>query len=264
MTHDASTNEPAVLVERRGAVSIVTLNRPHAFNAADETLHGALAAVWPELAADDSIGAIVLTGAGAAFSGGGDLHLLDRMVHDHDLRVRIMTEAADIVRAMTAVPAPIVAAVNGPAVGLGCSLAAMADLVLIEESAYFADPHAALGLVAADGAALTWPSLMSLVRAKEYILLGERIRATTAVELGLANRVVADGSSLTEALAVAERLAGLPPQSVRETKKILNRAIRRAVADDLSDAVARETESFDEPAFQANLRGMLDRMNRKR
>ena len=184
------------------------------------------------------------------------------MVGDVELRKTIMEEGMTIVRAMTAVRVPIVAAVNGPAVGLGCSLASMSDIVLIEEQAYFADPHVALGLVAADGGALTWPLLTSLLRAKEYLLLGDRLPAAEAVTLGLANRVVPTGESKAQAVALAHRLAALPPQSVRETKALLNRAVRAAVESVLEEAIASETESFEEPAFQANLARMLDRSRR--
>src|SRR4029450_10554735 len=117
---------------------------------------------------DPETRAIVLTGAGRAFSGGGDLNLLERMSNDVKLRAAIMAEGADTAGSMTAVRVPIIAAVNGPAVGLGCSLASMSDIVLVEEHAYFADPHVALGLVAAAGGALMWPLLTSLLRAKEY------------------------------------------------------------------------------------------------
>jgi len=242
-----------------GPVRVVTLNRPAAYNAADEALHGAIATVWPELDADPEVGAIVLTGAGAAFSGGGDLDLLQRMTDDPALRAAIMAEGGDIVRGMTAVRVPIVAAVNGPAVGLGCSLASMCDIVLVEEQAYFADPHVALGLVAADGGAVMWPMLTSLLRAKEYILLGDRLPAEDAVRIGVANRVVPTGTSLEAAVALAHRLAALPPQAVRETKALLNQAVRHAVESLLTDALATETASFDEPAFRANLERMRTR-----
>ncbi len=135
----------------------------------------------------------------------------------------------------------------------------MSDIVLIEEHAYFADPHVALGLVAADGGALIWPLLTSLLRAKEYILLGERLAAADAVACGLANRVVPRGRSREAALELAQRLAALPPQSVRETKALLNSAVRAAVESYLPGAIATETASFDEPAFRANLARMLDR-----
>jgi enoyl-CoA hydratase len=248
-----------LLVEARGAIRIVTLNRPDALNATNAALHGALARVWPELDADDDVAAIVLTGAGTAFSAGGDLGLLDAMVHDTALRAAVMAVGAEIVRAMTAVRVPIIAAVNGPAVGLGCSLAGMSDIVLVEEHAYFADPHVALGLVAADGGALTWPLMTSLLRAKEYILLGDRLPAHEAVQLGVANRVVPTGTSVDEAVALAERFAALPPQSLRETKALLNASVRRAVDALLDTAIATESASFDEPAFQAN----LERMRRR-
>ena len=175
------------------------------------------------------------------------------MVRDARLRDAIMTEAAEIVRAMTSVRVPIIAAVNGPAVGLGCSLAAMSDLVIVEEQAYFADPHVALGLVAADGGGLTWPFLTSLLRAKEFILLGDRLPAADALQLGLANRVVPAGTAVTVALELAERMAGLPPQALRESKALLNRALQHAVSSWLPAAVAAESASFEEPAFQGNL-----------
>jgi len=248
-----------LLVEARGGVRLVTLNRPDAMNAANETLHGELARIWRELDADPEVRAIVLTGSGGAFSAGGDLHLLDRMVHDTALRAAIMAEGVEIVRAMTSVRVPIISAVNGPAVGLGCSLASMSDLVVVEEHAYFADPHVALGLVAADGGALVWPLLTSLLRAKEFILLGDRLRAADALQLGLANRVVPTGTSVTVALELAERFVALAPQAVVETKKVLNDALRRAVATVLDDAIAAETASFEEPAFQQN----LERMRRR-
>jgi enoyl-CoA hydratase len=261
MTSTTSTRGPGdeLVVEAQGAVRVVVLNRPAALNAADEALHGELGRIWRELDADPDVRAIVLTGNGSAFSAGGDLQLLERMAADEALRAAIMAEAAEIVRTMTSVRVPIVAAVNGPAVGLGCSLASMCDVVIVEEQAYFADPHVALGLVAADGGAVMWPLLTSLLRAKEYILLGERLPAADAVALGLANRVVPRGASRGAALEVAERLAALPPQSVRETKVLLNNAVRAAVESCLAGAIATETASFDEPAFRANLARMLDR-----
>jgi enoyl-CoA hydratase len=248
-----------LLLEARGSVRIVTLNRPHAYNAANPPLHRELAGVWPDLAADPGVSAVVLTGAGAAFSAGGDLELLSRMSADPALRAEIMEEGGAIVRGMTSLPVPIVAAVNGPAVGLGCSLASLCDLVVMEEQAYLADPHVALGLVAADGGALSWPLLTGLLRAREFILLGDRLPAEDALHMGLANRVVPKGEALACALALAERLAALPPQSVRETKALLNAALRRAVDTQLDAALARETESFDEPAFRSNLERMLRR-----
>jgi enoyl-CoA hydratase len=257
--NDAGNQDDALLLEERGAVRVLTLNRPDALNAANESLHGALADVWSRLDEDAEARAVVITGAGRAFSGGGDLHLLDRMTDDTALRARIMEEAGAIVRGMTSVRVPIIAAVNGPAVGLGCSLASMSDIVLVEEHAYFSDPHVMLGLVAGDGGAVMWPLLTSLLRAKEYIFLGERVPAEEAVRLGIANRVVPSGTSVEAALELADRIAALPPQAVRETKALLNRSVNGAVEALLTTAIATETASFDEPAFRANLARMLGR-----
>jgi enoyl-CoA hydratase len=251
--------EPIVIDQGDDGVSVVTLNRPDALNAADEELHGAIASLWSQLAELPECRAVVITGAGSAFSAGGDLSLLERMCGDPGLRSRIMAEAADIVRALASFPLPLVAAVNGPAVGLGCSLAALSDLVVMEESAYLADPHVTLGLVAGDGGALTWPLNMGLQRVKEWLLLGGRIGAAQALEFGLANRVVPDGQAVSEARKLAQRLAKLPPQAVRETRRILNQPLVARVDAALDDIMDAESESFDEPAFRKGLARLLAR-----
>ena len=135
----------------------------------------------------------------------------------------------------------------------------MSDLVIMEEHAYFADPHVSLGLVAADGGALTWPFLTSLLRAKEFLLLGDRLPARDALQLGLANRVVESGAALGAAIELAERMAALPPQALRETMALLDAAVKSAVGSLLSVAITTETASFDEPAFRANLAKLLRR-----
>ncbi len=184
---------PSLLVETNGAVRVVTLNRPDALNATDEELHGALEAVWRQLADDADARVVVLTGHGRAFSAGGDLLLLERMSVDEELRSRVLAEAGRLVRQIVQFPLPVMAAVNGPAVGLGCTLASLCDVVIVEEHAYFADPHLAIGLVAGDGGVVSWPGLVGLQRAKEFIFTGDRIPAQRAYEIGLANRVVPTG-----------------------------------------------------------------------
>jgi enoyl-CoA hydratase/carnithine racemase len=245
------TQSDAVLVAADGPVRIVTLNRPDTLNATDAELHGAITRVWGELASDADARAVVLTGAGTAFSAGGDFGLLQNMVDDVELRSATIDEGKALVRSMLALEVPIVGAVNGPAVGLGCSLVSLCDLVLIAEDAYLADPHVVLGLVAADGGAIVWPFLTGLLRAKEHLFLGSRITAKEAVEAGLATRVSAD--PVAEALELAHRLAQLPPQSVVETKRILNAGLRSAVETMIDDAMGAEWQSFDTPEFRANL-----------
>ena len=248
-----SSVEPLIVDKDDDGIVLVTLNRPETLNAANEQLHGAVADVWTRIAAMAGARAVVLTGAGTAFCAGGDLDLLARMTEDPDLRARIMSEAATLVRTMIACPLPIVAAVNGPAVGLGCSLASLSDLVVMEEDAYLADPHVAVGLVAGDGGALTWPLNMGLQRSKEFLLLGTQISAQQALALGLANRVVGAGEAVGEAHDLAKRLADLPPQALQETRRVLNQPLVARIEEALDDVLAAEMASFDEDSFRANL-----------
>jgi enoyl-CoA hydratase len=241
----------AVVVTTDGPVRIVTLNRPDTLNATDAELHHAITAVWDDLARDADARAVVLTGAGTAFSAGGDFGLLQNMIDDVEVRAATLDEGKTLVRSMLALEIPIVGAVNGPAVGLGCSLVSLCDLVLIAPNAHLADPHVALGLVAADGGAIAWPFLTGLLRAKEHLFLGTRISAEEAVAAGLATRISAD--PLGEAVELAHRIAKLPPQAVVETKRILNAGLRSAMDQLLDDGIAAESRSFDTPELQANL-----------
>jgi enoyl-CoA hydratase len=241
---------PELLIEARGAVRIVTLNRPEALNATNHALHIGLINVWRHLAADPEVRAVVITGAGRAFSAGGDMDHLHAVRLDPALREQEITHAGDLVREMVACPLPVVAAVNGPAVGLGCNLAVLSDVVLIAEGAFLADPHVGIGLTAADGGAPTWPMFMSLLRAKEYLFTGDRINAETAVQLGMANRVVPAGQLLDEAVALAQRFAAQPRQAIQSTKKALNIHLQRAVLGVLEYALAEEYKSFDDPEHQ--------------
>jgi enoyl-CoA hydratase len=237
---------PELLVEDRGnGIRLVTLNRPDAFNASNKALHGSLIKVWAPLAADPDARVVVLTGAGKAFSAGGDMNHLAACQEDVELRRGEINNARRLVMAMVDFPLPVVAAVNGPAVGLGCSLAALSDIVLIAEDTYMADPHVSAGLTAADGGAPSWPLLMSLLKAKEYLLTGDRIPAAEAVAIGLANRTVPRDELLPAALALAARLAAQPAHALRTTKKALNMHLSRAVAGILEYALAEEFISFD-------------------
>ncbi|MGV2581099.1 UNVERIFIED_CONTAM: enoyl-CoA hydratase/isomerase family protein [Mycobacterium avium subsp. hominissuis] len=251
--------EPDLLIEERDAIRVVTLNRPEALNATNEPLHIALQSVWRHLAADEDARAVVLTGAGRAFSAGGDFQHFVELWDDRPRRRREIEGARRLLTEMVDFPLPVVAAVNGPAVGLGCNLAVLSDVVLIAESAYMADPHVSVGLTAADGGAPTWPLLMSMLRAKEYLLTSEPIPAEQAVALGLANRVVPDADLLDQALAVAQRIAKLPPQAVQSTKRALNMHIKRAIAGVLEYALSEEYDSFETAEHQALVNRFLER-----
>ena len=153
-----SAESPAtdvLTVSEDGPVRIVRLNRPQALNAIDEVLHTALTDIWQQLDSDREARAVVITGEGRAFTAGGDMGLLQLMSEDLETRDRVLGESARIMQDMIGFRLPLVAAVNGPAVGLGCSLAMLSDTVFMEESAYLADPHVPVGLVAGDAAVLS-------------------------------------------------------------------------------------------------------------
>ncbi len=241
-------------VRAEGPLRIVTLNRPSKYNAVNDPLHAGLARLWPQLSADREVRAVVITGAGKAFSAGGDLDYLAELGQDAELRAKTIADGREIVLGMARCRVPVVAAVNGPAVGLGCSLVALSDVVYMGEGTYLADPHVQVGLVAADGGPLTWPLQISLLHAKEFAFFGERIPAERARELGLANHVVAD--PLAEALACAKRLVEQPQKAVEATKRLLNIHLERAVLASLDYAMSAEEMTFQSDDFRANIARM--------
>jgi len=251
---------PGVIrVESDGPVRIVRLARPDQLNAVNEELHRGLTHLFPQLSADPDARVAVITGEGRAFSAGGDFDLLERMTKDRALRRDVIAEGRELVLNMIRCRIPVVAAVNGPAVGLGCSLIALSDVVYMAESAYLADPHVTVGLVAADGGPITWPLHTSLLLAKEYAFTGDRISAARAAAIGLANHVCPDDEVLSVALKAAHKIAALPRQAVEATKRVLNLHVERAVLATIDFAMSAETESFDTPELRANLARFLGR-----
>ena len=249
----------ALQVEADGPIRVIRLNRPEQLNATNRELHAGLAALFPQLDADDDARVAVITGNGRAFSAGGDFTYIDELTRDDALRRETLVHGRQIVTGMVACRVPIVAAVNGPAVGLGCSIVALSDIVYMAESAHLADPHVMVGLVAADGGPVTWPLLTSLQLAKEYALTGDRIPAQRAAQIGLVNHVCPDGEVLDAALTCATRIARLPARATEDTKRILNMHLERAVLATLDFALTAEDRSFTSPELRANLDRLLAR-----
>lgn len=239
-----------------GPVRIVTMNRPESLNAADAVMHRELADVWGLLAADPGCRVVVLTGTGRAFSAGGDLPRMVATQQDQAIQDEVFDEARRTVLGMIELPQPLIAAVNGPAVGLGASLVSLCDLAIASETAFLADPHLGVGLVPADGAALLWPMMMGLMRAKEYVFTGERIPASLAQEWGLVNRVVPAGEALPCAVGLAHKLSGHPARALRDTKRLMNLHATRALVGMLDQALACERASVNS-AEHAELTGQL-------
>lgn len=252
-----------VTVTSDGPVRVVTLNRPDALNAVNAGLHRGMATVWSQLAADADARVVVLTGSGRAFCAGGDMEWFQRLQVDAEMRARLMLEAKQVMVEMARFPLPVIAAVNGPAMGLGCSLAVLSDVVLMAEGSYLADTHVPVGLVAGDGGAASWPLVIGLLRAKWYLFTGDRIPADEAVRLGLANRVVPADQLLEDAMKAARRLAGLPPFALQSTKRALNMHLERALVGVMDYALAAESECFTLPEHQERVAAFLARSSSK-
>ncbi len=248
---------PDLVVIVEGPVWLIELNRPEQRNAASEALHTALAGVWDHVAADDEVRAVVLTGRGRAFSAGGDFHVMTRVQRDEAFREQNIDEARRIITGMVRCPVPVITAVNGPAVGLGCSLALLSDMVLMAEGAYLADPHVQVGLVAGDGGAMVLPLIVGPARARELLFLGERVSGEEAVRLGLANRVVPRDKLLAEAMDLARRLAALPAGALRGTKRAVNLHLEHAMSTVMETALAAERDSMASPEHAAIVAGLI-------
>ncbi|MFD9189381.1 enoyl-CoA hydratase/isomerase family protein [Streptomyces phaeochromogenes] len=258
------TDPADLVVTSHGPVRLIELNRPDQLNAMSEELHSALASVWDTLADDPEARVVVLTGRGRAFSAGGNFDIMTRVQRDRAFRERNVDEARQIITGMVRCPLPVIAAVNGPAVGLGCSLALLSDLVLIADDAYIADPHVQVGLVAGDGGALVLPLLVGLTRAKELLFLGDRVGAEEAVRLGIANRVVPKDKLLDEAMDLAMRVAALPVRALRETKRAVNLHLEQAMNSVLEPALLAERDTMHDPDHIAVVEKIIASRGRRR
>jgi 2-(1,2-epoxy-1,2-dihydrophenyl)acetyl-CoA isomerase len=215
-----------VNVRTADGVGTVELNRPQALNAWNARLGSDLLAVLRAVEEDDAVRAIVITGAGRAFSSGADLkdagHVDTTGEGRPDVYNRLTQLYHPIMQAIREMPKPVLASVNGPAVGIGCSLALCCDLIVAGESAYFLLAFVNIGLVPDGGSSLFVPTRVGMARASELMMLGERLGAAQALDWGLINRVVADESLAQESAALAARLAGGPTRSYAGTKRELN------------------------------------------
>jgi len=224
--------DAVLLVERQGPVTTLIMNRPKTRNALDPELLSALSAGLTEAAVDPSVHAVVLAGAGDAFCSGADLKgVLGDTTGDLGPRIEQFHE---LIRAIVSAPKPFVAAVRGPAVGFGADLALACDLRVFARDAYLQEKFVAIGLMPDGGGSFWLPRLVGIGRALEFLLLGTRIDAPQALELGLANRVVDD--ELAEARALAATLAAGPPLALAAIKS----AVRESALGGIEGALERE------------------------
>jgi len=221
--------------ERNGRVIVVTLNRPSHLNAVSGDMHSEIARLFGDLNEDAESDVIVLTGEGKAFSAGGDFELLlDQNANPHILHAAV-EEAKSAVFSLLECRKPIIGRVNGDAIGLGCTLALLCDVIVAVDTARFGDPHVKVGLTAGDGGAVIWPQLIGFARAKQYLLTGDLISAPDAAAMGLINFAVPAEELDQKVDQWANRFATSAPLALRTTKLLLNMELKR-IAHAMMDA----------------------------
>jgi enoyl-CoA hydratase len=249
---------------RAGRVLTIMLNRPEALNAVNLVMHDELVEAFDFAGADAFSDIIVLTGAGKAFSAGGDLDHLARNAAQPELFDHEVEVARRIVFSLLEIDKPLICRLNGHAVGLGATLALLSDVIFACDTAKIGDPHVAAGLVAGDGGAIVWPLRIGFARAKEYLLTGELLSAERARDLGLVNHCVPPGELDAAVEAFCQRLLRLSPQALRGTKRLVNMELKRIAATVLDAGLALEAASVRSPEHRAAVEALRARSKDRR
>jgi enoyl-CoA hydratase len=220
--------------------------------------HLELSEIWRDVSADDSVRCAVLRGQGLGFSGGGDLALVQDMADDFELRSRVWKEARDLVYNLINCDKPIVSAIHGPAVGAGLVAGLLADISIASRTARIVDGHTRLGVAAGDHAAMVWPLLCSMAKAKYHLLLCEPVSGEEAERIGLVSLAVDESDLLTRAYEVAERLAAGSQSAIRWTKYALNNWLRQA-GPNFDTSLALEFMGFAGPDVREGLASLREK-----
>ena len=216
--------------ERQGkGILLVKIDRPEVYNATNARLHNELTCVWSTLGRDHLTNVVVITGEGdKAFSAGGDIALIEGMIGNSKEIARIQTEARDLVYNILAFEKPIISAINGVAVGAGLAVALLSDISVMNEDARLSDGHTKLGVGAGDHAAIIWPLLCGMAKAKYYLMTADFISGNEAERLGLVTFSKPSGQVLPYALEIADKLAKGSQPAIRGTKQTLNGWLKQA------------------------------------
>lgn len=230
----------------------ITMENPGRLNSADAVMHGELVRIWRDIDEDPNVSAVIIRGAGEAFSSGGDLDLVKEMTEDFHTLTRVWKEARDLVYNLVNCSKPIVSAMQGPAVGAGLVAGLLADVSIASRSARIIDGHTRLGVAAGDHAAIVWPLLCGLAKAKYYLLLCEPVSGEEAERIGLVSLCVDDAELHDKALQIARKLAAGSPTAIRWTKYALNNWLRMA-GPTFDTSLALEFMGFKGPDVQEGL-----------
>jgi len=248
-----------LLFEKKpNGVVLVTINRPELLNATNARLHWELTQVWLTIDADPAARVALITGAGKAFSAGGDLELVEEMAGNAEAAARTMREASDLVYNMINLEKPVVSAINGVAVGAGLVVALMADVSIMADTARITDGHTRLGVVAGDHAAIIWPLLCGLAKARYYLLTSDFLDGKEAERIGLVSLCVPRDEVLAKAWEVADKLAAGSQNAMRWTKRALNNWLRQA-GPIFDQSLALEMLSFMGPDVREGARAIREK-----
>ena len=241
-----------------GGVVLVTLNRPEVLNAANVRMHREMSEIWSVVDADDGARVTVVTGAGRAFSAGGDLEMIEEMTDDYEAVLTQWRDASAIVERMLDPRKPVVSAINGVAVGAGLAVALLADVSIMGRSARLSDGHVRLGVAAGDHAALLWPLLCGMAKAKYYLLTADFVDGPEAERIGLVTRCVDDAEVLPQALEVAGRLAAGSATAVQWTRRVMNNWLRQSLST-MGESLALEMLGFLGPDAREGVQAVRER-----
>ena len=212
-----------IAAERKGRILRLMLNRPDSLNAVNPTMHTELAAIFADVRKDNEADVVTITGAGRGFCAGADLK---EPIPDRETAERIFVEAREILVNILEVDKPIITGLNGPAAGLGATIALFADIVIASDRARIGDTHVKVGLAAGDGGAVIWPILIGVNKAKELLMTGEVIDAQEALRIGLVNHVVPHEKLDEAVMDMAQRLVSADSMAIQFTKKAVNQYVK--------------------------------------
>jgi enoyl-CoA hydratase len=249
-----------ITTELEDRVLTVTLNRPHRLNALDIVMHNELPELYQRIERDDDVDVVVITGAGKAFCVGADFSQMEENLARGgypDGHPGLMVESARIARNILAVRQPMIAAVNGDAIGLGATLALFCDVVYMADTARIGDPHVKAAIVAGDGGPVLWPMLVGPNRAKEYLMTGDLVAAAEAERIGLVNHVVPRAELEDAAMGMARRLAAGAQIAIRFNKRLVNKELEDRVNRIYDLALALEGLTFETADHQEAVQAFL-------
>jgi enoyl-CoA hydratase len=248
-----------LLVERTRNVLRITLNRPDELNALNQPLHHELSTIFVDAGMDKEVDVVVLTGAGRAFSAGGDWNWMRQQIADPNIMGAILPDSKRMMFSILDCEKPIICRVNGDAIGAGCTLALFCDFVIAVDTARLADPHTKVGLVTGDGGAVIWTHLVGYARTKRYLLTGDYIGAKEAEAIGLITQAVPAGELDATVDALVKRMANSATKAVAWSKSVINVGLRQALAASIDGSLALEALSNATPDHHAAVEALLNR-----